>query len=175
MCFKSGNGTRSSDWYYTEKFGPTPQVVETDDNHLAGEGRGLCQEILPSFSSVTGPHPTPQQAPVMEKPAPGERKTIPSSMLHQNYGTLFGLQTFSSTPTLQINTSNDLAVASQRSHQLCSAKAIETFQQLCSNETATEGLNLCSANLHLSCGSSLSHSSPPSTFDNVVVKGGNPS
>ena len=73
-----------------------------------------------------------------------------------------------------MNTSNELVVASQRSHQLSSAEAMETSQQFCSNETAREGLNLWSEDPHLSHVTSRPHSPPPGTVDNVVVKGGKP-
>ena len=175
MCLKSGNGARSSDWSHTEVFGPTLKVLKSGDNQHTGGRQRLRQEILPSIFSVTGPHPPLQQALVTEKPVPAERNTISTSSLHQNYGTSFGLQTFSSALTPQLNTSNDLIVASQRSHHLCSAEAMETSQQFCSNETSTEGLNLWSADPHLSRGCSLLDSPPPGTVNNVVVKGGNPS
>lgn len=155
MYYKSGNGTRSSDWYLTEVFGPTPNGLET----------GLRQEILPSSFWVTGPDPPLRQAPVMEKSVAGERNTISTSSLHQNYGTSFGLQTFSSTHTPQMDTSNDLAVASQRSHELCLVEAMETSQQLCSNETAAEDLNLWPADPHPSHGASRPDSPRPGTVN----------
>ena len=49
---------------------------------------------------------------------------------------------------------------------------METSQQSCSNETATEGLKLRSADPLLCHGSSLPDSPPPGTVNNVVVKGG---
>ena len=53
---------------------------------------------------------------------------------------------------------------------------METSQQFFSNETATEGLKLRSADPLLYRGSSLPDSPPPGTVNNVVVRGGgNPS
>ena len=49
---------------------------------------------------------------------------------------------------------------------------METSRQSCSNETATEGLKLRSADPLLCHGSSLPDSPPPGTVNNVVVKGG---
>ena len=49
---------------------------------------------------------------------------------------------------------------------------METSQQSCSNETATEGLKLRSADPLLCHGSSLPDSPPPGTVNNVVVRGG---
>lgn len=51
---------------------------------------------------------------------------------------------------------------------------METSQQSCSNETATEGLKLRSADPLLCHGSSLPDSPPPGTVNNVVVRGGGP-
>ena len=55
---------------------------------------------------------------------------------------------------------------------------METSQQFCSNETATEGPKLRSADPLLCHGSSLPDSPPPGTVNNVVVRrgggGGNP-
>ena len=163
MYNKSGNGTRSSEWDHIEVFGPTPKGLET----------GLLQERLPGSFWVIGPQPSLQQAPVMEKPVPGERNTISTSSLHQSYGTSLGLKEFSSTLTPQVNTSNDFAIASWRSYQLGSAEAMETSQHFCSHQTATEGL--WSAGRHLSHGASRPDSTPPGTVDNVIVKVGNPS
>lgn len=102
---------------------------------------------------------------------PSDAKQLRSLKL----GHLISASPFSSTLTLQMNTSNELVVASQRSHQLSSAEAMETSQQFCSNETAREGLYLWSEDPHLSHVTSRPHSPPPGTVDNVVVKGGNPS
>ena len=96
---------------------------------------------------------------------PSDAKQLRSLKL----GHLISASPFSSTLTLQMNTSNELVVASQRSHQLSSAEAMETSQ------TAREGLNLWSEDPHLSHVTSRPHSPPPGTVDNVVVKGGNPS
>lgn len=49
---------------------------------------------------------------------------------------------------------------------------METSQQSCSNETATEGLKLRSADPLLCHGSSLPDSPPPGKVNNVVVRGG---
>lgn len=99
---------------------------------------------------------------------PSDAKQLRSLKL----GHLISASPFSSTLTLQMNTSNELVVASQR---LSSAEAMETSQQFCSNETAREGLNLWSEDSYLSHVTSRPHSPPPGIVDNVVVKGGNPS
>ncbi|XP_022801884.1 E3 ubiquitin-protein ligase rnf213-alpha-like, partial [Stylophora pistillata] len=60
---------------------------------------------------------------------------------------------------VEMNSSNDLAEASERLQQPCSTEAMETSQRFSSNETAIKGLNPWSTNPHLFRRSSVKDSS----------------